>query len=146
MPTKELTSYLFLGEEDFLKNEELAKLKSRFLEKASWDLNYSVFYAKEKDFKLKEMLDILNTSPFMSPKRFVILKDADSLQDSDKESVLFYLRNPSASSIFVIDSKSAKIKEGFMLEASKLAKVVRSARLTDSEINIWILKQAAAAG
>ncbi len=146
MPTKELTSYLFLGEEDFLKNEELARLKSGFLEKASWDLNYSVFYAKEKDFKLKEMLDILNTSPFMSPKRFVILKDADSLQDSDKESVLFYLRNPSASSIFVIDSKSAKIKEGFILEASKLAKLVRSARLTDSEINIWILKQAAAAG
>jgi DNA polymerase III delta subunit len=146
MPTKELTSYLFLGEEDFLKNEELTRLKSRFLEKASRDLNYSVFYAKEKDFKLKEMLDILNTSPFMSPKRFVILKDADSLQDSDKESVLFYLRNPSASSIFVIDSKSAKIKEGFMLEASKLTKLVHSSRLMDSEINIWISKQVRSAG
>ena len=146
MPTKELTSYLFLGEEDFLKNEELARLKSRFLEKAFGDLNYSVFYAKEKDFKLKEMLDILNTSPFMSPKRFVILKDADSLQDSDKESVLFYLRNPSASSIFVIDSKSAKIKEGFMLEASKLTKLVHSSRLMDSEINIWISKQVRSAG
>jgi DNA polymerase-3 subunit delta len=146
MPTKELTSYLFLGEEDFLKNEELAKLKSRFLENSSKDLNYSVFYAKEKDFKLKEMLDILNTSPFMSPKRFVILKDADSLQDSDKESVLFYLRNPRDSSIFVIDSKSSKIKEGFMLEASKLTKLVRSARLMDSDINIWISKQVRLAG
>jgi len=146
MPPKELTSYLFLGEEDFLKETELAKLKSMFLEKSTRDLNYNVFYAKEKDFKLKEMLDILNTSPFMSPKRFVILKDADSLADSDKESVLFYLKNPRDSSIFVIDSRSTKIKEGFILEASKLAKLVRAARLTDAEINIWILKQARMAG
>ena len=146
MPTKELTSYLFLGEEDFLKEAELARLKSKFLEKSTRDLNYSVFYAKEKDFKLKEMLDILNTSPFMSPKRFVVLKDADSLADTAKESVLFYLKNPRDSSIFVIDSKSARIKEGFILEASKLAKLVRAARLMDAEVNAWILKQVRSAG
>lgn len=146
MPIKELTSYLFLGEEDFLKEAELARLKSKFLENSTRDLNYNVFYAKEKDFKLKEMLDILNTSPFMSPKRFVILKDADSLADNDKESVLFYLKNPRDSSIFAIDSKSTKIREGFILEASKLAKLVRAARLTDAEINIWISKQVRMAG
>jgi DNA polymerase III delta subunit len=146
MPTKELTSYLFLGEEDFLKEIELKKLKSRFLENTTRDLNYNVFYAKDKDFRLKEMLDILNTAPFMSPKRFVILKDVDALSDSDKESVLFYLRNPKNSSIFVIDSKASKIKEGFTLEASKLTKFVRSVRLTDSEINIWISKRVYTAG
>ena len=146
MPTKELTSYLFLGEEDFLKEAELAKLKSKFLENTVRDLNYNVFYAKEKDFKLKEMLDILNTAPFVSPKRFVILKDSDSLPEDGKKSVLFYLKNPRDSSIFVIDSKSAKIKEGFILEASKLAKLVRTARLTDAEIIAWISKQARMAG
>ncbi|MDO8603218.1 MAG: DNA polymerase III subunit delta [Candidatus Omnitrophota bacterium] len=146
MPTKELTSYLFLGEEDFLKETELKKLKSRFLENSTRDLNYNVFYAKDKDFKLKEALDILNTTPFVSPKRFVILKDTDSLSASDKESVLFYLKNPKESSIFIIDSKSSKIKEGFMLEASKLTKLIRSDRLMDSEINAWILKRTLAAG
>ena len=146
MPTKELASYLFLGEEDFLKETELKKLKSRFLENSTRDLNYNVFYAKDKDFKLKEALEILNTAPFMSPKRFVILKDADSLSDSDKESVLFYLKNPKDTSILIIDSKSSKIKEGFVLEASKLTKLVRSARLIDSEINMWISKRVRAAG
>jgi len=141
MPTKELASYLFLGEEDYLKETELKKLKSRFLENATRDLNYNVFYAKDKDFKLKEMLDILNTAPFMSPKRFVILKDADSLPEGYKESVLFYLRNPKDSSIFIIDSKAVKIKEGFILEASKLAKLVRSSRLTDSEMSAWISRR-----
>jgi len=146
MPTKELTSYLFLGEEDYLKETELKKLKSKFLENATKDLNYNVFYAKDKDFKLKEMLDILNTAPFMSPKRFVILKDADSLPDSDKESVLFYLRNPKDSSVFIIDSKAVKIKEGFILEASKLAKLVRLSRLTDSEMGTWISRRVHSSG
>jgi len=146
MPTKELTSYLFLGEEDFLKEEELKKLKSKYLDIATRDLNYNVFYAREKDFKLKEMLDVLNTASFMSPKRFVILKDADGLSDSDKESVLFYLNNPKESSIFVIDSRAGKIKEGFILEASKLAKLVRAFRLTDSEINMRISKLIRSAG
>jgi len=146
MPTKELASYLFLGEEDYLKETELKKLKSRFLENATRDLNYNVFYAKDKDFKLKEMLDILNTAPFMSPKRFVILKDADSLPEGDKESVLFYLKNPKDSSVFIIDSKAVKIKEGFILEASKLAKLVRSSRLTDSEISVWISRRVHSSG
>jgi len=146
MPTKELTSYLFLGDEDFLKEEELEKLKSRFLENAFKDLNYNIFYAKDKDFKIKEMLDILNTAPFMSPKRFVVLKDSDSLSDSGRESVLFYLKNPKSSSIFIIDSKSPKIKEGFVLEVSKLAKLIRASRLTDSEINSWISRRVRLAG
>ncbi|MDP2921454.1 MAG: DNA polymerase III subunit delta, partial [Candidatus Omnitrophota bacterium] len=98
------------------------------------------------DFKLKEMLDALNTSPFVSPRRFVILKDADSLSDSDKESVLFYLKNPKDTSIFIIDSKASKIKDGFILEASRLAKVVRAARLMDSEINMWISRRVRLAG
>jgi DNA polymerase-3 subunit delta len=146
MPTKELTSYLFLGEEDFLKEIELGKLKSRFLENATKDLNYSVFYARDKDFKIKDLLDTLNTAPFMSPKRLVILKDMDSLSEADRDSALFYLRNPKETSIFVMDSKAARIKEGFILEASKLAKLVRSARITESEINAWISKRVRMAG
>ncbi len=146
MPTRDLTSYLFLGEEDFLKEMELGKLKARFLENATKDLNYSVFYAKDKDFKAKGLLDLLNTAPFMSPRRFVILKDTDSLPESDKASVLFYLQNPRDTSIFVMDSKANKIREGFILEASKLARLVRTAKLTDSELASWISKKARVSG
>jgi len=142
MPTKELSSYIFLGEEDFLKESELERLRSKFLDKATRELNYSVFHAKEKDFNIKDMLDMLNTAPFMSKKRFVVLKDADSLADRDKESVLFYLRNQKESSIFIIDSRANKINEGFILEASKLAKTVNVRRLTDSEIMPWLTKKA----
>ena len=146
MPTKELTSYLFLGEESYLKEAELNKLKAKFLENSAKDFDYNIFYAKDKDFKLKEMLDILNTAPFLSRKRIIVLKEADSLSDIDKESVLFYLKNPRDSSIFILDIKALKIKEGFVLEASKLTKLARLAKLTDTEISVWISRYAHASG
>ena len=94
MPTKIFPAYLFLGEEDFLKEDAVEKLISRYLNSQTKDLNYNVYYAKDKNFNVKEMLDTLNTEPFLSKKRLVVLHHADSLSASDKESVLFYLQNP----------------------------------------------------
>ncbi len=146
MPTKIFPAYLLLGEEDFLKEEAVEKLKAKFLSSQTKDLNYSVFYAREKDFNLKEMLEGLNTLPFLSKKRVVVLKDADSLAAPQKESVLFYLRNPRESSVFVIESRSPVIKGEFLLEASKLAQLVYYRRLTDPALNTWLIKKAGSSG
>lgn len=142
MPTKIFPAYLFLGEEDFLKEETIEKAKSKFLDSHTKDLNYSVFSAKDKNFDLKGMLEGLNTMPFLSKKRLFILKDADSLTASAKDSVLFYLRAPKESSMFIIESASAAIKGGFLLEASKLAHLVYFRRLTESGIDMWLIKKA----
>lgn len=146
MPTKNLTSYLFLGEENFLKDEAIEKLKSGYLTSQTKDLNYSVFYAGEKDFDVRQMLDNLNTAPFLSKKRVVVLKDAHLLPASQKDSVLSYLRNPRESSIFIIESASPAIKGEFLLEASKLAHLVYYRRLTDSGLNAWLAKKAGSSG
>lgn len=142
MPTKAFPAYLFLGEEDFLKEESVEKLKSMFLSKETKDLNYSVFYGKDKDVNLKEMLDTVNTQPFLSKKRLVVLKDADSLPPAFKQSVISYLRSPKESSVLVIESTAPVIKGEFLLEASKLAHLVYYRRLTDSELNVWLAKKA----
>jgi DNA polymerase III subunit delta len=146
MPPKIFPAYLFLGEEDFLKEEEIDRLKSGSLSGNTRELNRSVFYAGEKNFNIKEMLDALNTLPFLSEKRFVVLKDPDSMTAAAKESVLSYLRNPRASSIFVIESNSPVIKGEFLLKASKLAHLCYFRRLTDKGIDAWLIKKAALAG
>ncbi|MFC1667470.1 DNA polymerase III subunit delta, partial [Candidatus Omnitrophota bacterium] len=146
MPTKNFSSYLFLGEEDFLKKEAIEKLKSSFLDPETKVLNYSVFYAKEKNFNIKEMLDNLNTLPFLSKKRLVVLKDADSLPAAGKESVLFYLRNPKKTSLFIVESSLPVIKGGFLLDLSKVSHLVYFRRLTDSGINTWLVKKAGLSG
>ncbi|MBU1061568.1 MAG: DNA polymerase III subunit delta [Candidatus Omnitrophica bacterium] len=146
MPTKILPAYLFLGEEDFLKEEAVIKLKSNFLSSQTIELNYSVFYAKEKDFDLAQMLDSLNTLPFLSKKRLVVLKDADSLPAHAKESILSYLRSPKESSIFIIETRSPGIKGEFLLAISRLAHLVYYRKLTDPGLNAWLTKKSASSG
>ena len=146
MPTKNFPAYLFLGEEDFLKEERLKKLKSSLLNNQTKDLNYNVFHGKGRSLNIKEMLDNLNTMPFLSKKRLIVLKDADSLSSSDKKSVLFYLRNPKESSILVLEDPAPNIKGSFLLEASKLAHLVYNRRLTDSAINTYLTKKAGVSG
>ena len=142
MPTKNFPLYLFLGEEDFLKEEAIEGLRSRFLDKSSRVLNYSVFYAKDRNFNIREMLETLNTLPILSKKRLIVLKDADSLPQALKKSILFYLRNPKESSVFIIESPSPFIKGEFLLEVSKLAQLFYYRRLLDSKLNAWLVKKA----
>jgi len=146
MPTKDSPTYLFLGEEDFLKEQSIENLKSRFLDTETKDLNYSVFYGRDKNFNIKEMLDNLNTLPFLSKRRLVVLKEADSLPAPLRQSILLYLRNPKHSSVFIIESPTPAIKGEFLLEASRLAQLAYYRRLTDSGLNTWLREKAASSG
>ncbi|MFH1782504.1 MAG: DNA polymerase III subunit delta [Candidatus Omnitrophota bacterium] len=141
MPTKENPSYLFLGEETFLKEDAVNTLVSKHLGKSTKELNYKVFYAKERSFDIKEMFDFLTTLPFLSKKRVVILKEAQALSISCKESILNYLKEPQNSSVFIMESSSPVIKGGFLLEASKLAHLVYFRKLRDVELDNWIVKK-----
>ena len=146
MPTKIFPAYLFLGEEEFLKEEALERLKARLLDSHAKELNYSVFYGKEKKFNIKGLLDNLNTLPFLAKKRIVVLKDADSLLASFKESVLLYLNSPKEHSVFIIENSSPNIKGKFLLGASKCAQLVYFRRLQDSELNSWLVKKVGSFG
>jgi len=92
MPAKNFSNYLFLGEEDFLKEEEINRLKSQFLDKSSEHLNYAVFYAQDKDFDTKGISETLYSWPFLSKRRLVLLKHAEELSPKDKESIINYLK------------------------------------------------------
>lgn len=146
MPTERHSAYLFLGEEDFLKEEAVEKLKARFLSAETEDLNYSMFYGGEKDFNPQEMFNALNTLPFLSKKRLVVLKDADAVPSPVKEAVLSYLCNPKESTVFVVESALPVIKGEFILAVSKIAQLVYYRRLQDAEIDVWLVKKAGAHG
>ena len=143
MPTKIFPAYLFLGEEDFLKEEAIEKLKSRLFETNTRAFVYSIFYGREKDFSIHGLLDSLNTVPFLSKKRLVILKDADLLLAGQNKFVISYLKNPRQSSVFIIESSLPSIKGGFLLEASSLARLVYFRRLTGPAVNAWLNNKAA---
>jgi len=146
MPTKILPAYLFLGEEDFLKDQAVEKLKNSILNDQTKDLNYSVFYGKDKNFGSDELFNNLNTMPFLSKKRLVVIKDADSLPAAVKKGILSYLKTPRDYSVLVIEDPVSVIKGEFVLEASKSARLFYFRKLSDSDINAWLVKKAGGAG
>ncbi len=92
--------YLFSGEEDFLQEEVLKKLKAYLLSSETADLNYQLFYGREA--KGGEITETASTLPFTSEKRLVVVKEADRLGVSDKEEVIRYAQAPSPSTCLVL--------------------------------------------
>ncbi len=133
--------FLLLGEEEFLKEEEIARIKAKYLKKETLDLNYNVFYARDKELDIKVVLDALNTLPFLSEKRVVIIKDIDELNPLGRELLASYLKSPQRFSCLILDSKSSKIQNGFLLEVSKHSKVIYCRSLRDEELDGWIFKR-----
>ena len=146
MPAERPPVYLFLGEEDFLKEEAVEKLKATLLGAKIDYLNYSIFYGGEKEFNPEEMFNALDTLPFLSKKRLVVLKDADLAPSPVKEAILSYLSHPKESAVFVVESALPVIKGEFILAVSKMAQLVYYRRLKDAEIDAWLVKRAAAHG
>lgn len=65
--------YLLYGNEDYLKNLYKGKLKSAILENDN-NMNYSYF--EGKDIDLHQISDAVQTLPFFSPRRLLILENS----------------------------------------------------------------------
>ena len=94
--------HLFLGRENTLKEEALSDLKRETLSGGDADLNYALFYPDQ--FDPHEFQNAVNTGPFLSPMRYVVIKDIDALPQEGKQAVLNYVTNPSATTVLAMTS------------------------------------------
>ncbi|HOX09850.1 MAG TPA: DNA polymerase III subunit delta [Candidatus Omnitrophota bacterium] len=139
--------YLFLGRENALKGEALEELKKQTLSGGDADLNSSVFYSDQ--FDPQGFQDAVNTQPFLSPKRFVIIKNADRLPKEAKEPVAEYAKNGFESTVLVITADmSPKEAEGdpFMSGLSRYAKVRNFSSPEGAELRRYISERASLYG
>jgi len=145
--------YLFLGAENALKEEALRELKDKTLsggdtqESGNPDLNYSIFYSDQ--FDPHAFRDAVNTNPFLSPARFVVIRDIDKLPQEARDSVVNYAKNPSESTVLVMTAAvSPKEASGdpFLSELSGLSKVRNFEHLSGESLRRYILGRAALYG
>ncbi|MDR0800177.1 MAG: DNA polymerase III subunit delta [Endomicrobium sp.] len=80
--------YLFTGEESYLINICLDKIEKLI---AADDLNKEIFYATESS--AEDILNALQTLPFLSEKRAVIVKDVNKMKATDAQRLTGYLSN-----------------------------------------------------
>ncbi|MDR0956910.1 MAG: DNA polymerase III subunit delta [Endomicrobium sp.] len=80
--------YLFAGEESYLIDKCLDKTGNLFV---SSNFNKEVFYASESSFE--DILSALQTIPFLSDKKIVIVKGVNKMKAIDAERFSNYLMN-----------------------------------------------------
>ncbi|MDI3310474.1 MAG: DNA polymerase III subunit delta [Thermoanaerobacterium sp.] len=78
-----LPAYVFYGEERFLIDEAIKKLKNKLIAEGTEIMNYSII----EDANDKNIIDSLETLPFMSEHRFVLIKDDDVLKKINDNTV-----------------------------------------------------------
>ncbi|MCA6079612.1 MAG: DNA polymerase III subunit delta [Endomicrobium sp.] len=81
-------AYLFTGEEPYLINMCLDKIEKLI---AADNLNKEIFYATESS--AEDILNALQTLPFLSERRMVIVKDVNKIKATDAQRLTGYLSN-----------------------------------------------------
>ncbi len=128
--------YLFVGEEFFLINEALQGLRKVVLNEGAADFNYDQFFAGEDDsVKIRDTIEML---PMMSPRRLVIVRQAEVLKEKDWEILNPILEFPveSTTLVFVAD-KVDKRKKSFKRLEEK-AVVVELSRPYENQLAPWV--------
>ncbi len=143
---RELT-FAYFGKENALKEEALEDLKRRLLAVDNIDLNYTLFYSDQ--LEPEAFQDAVNTQPFLSPKRFVVIKEIERLQESTKDSIVSYLKKPSKNTVLVLmtdlevkDSESAA-KGSFFSAILEYARVQTFESLEAMSLHHYLIKKVA---
>jgi len=128
--------YLFIGDNDYLKEKAISDLKSSILKGSSGgDLDYKIFHGGEVNFR--EVLDSVTTIPLLSVKRLVVIKNIEELNEEDLGRLIAYMREPLKSTCLVLDATSDSVINEHE-ELARFANINRFDDLTDAEFQGWV--------
>ncbi len=138
--TKDQPVYLLAGDEEFLKQKNLAEIKSRFLDKASQDFNFNIFYAGPA--ALEKILECAQTAPFLGEKRVVLVRRIEEFSASEQEFILAYLKAPRKQTILILETTQNNLNQKFFAEICKYARLIFCKAVQGNELFSWIRGQA----
>jgi len=131
--------YLFYGEENYLKEDILKKLRNRLTDPAYRELNYKVFYGEK--LSINEVINDLETLPLISEHKLVVIKEAEKINKNDEIKLINYFNRLSLknnfSTLIIIYKESSPNKE--LITAIKKVGVVSNFSITNkAKLTLWI--------
>ena len=128
--------YFIYGNDEFLKNQSLAKIKELALQGGMPDFNFDLFHAGETD--ISRIMSVLSTLPVMAKRRLVILKDADKLKSQDQETLLSYFNDPSPTTTLLMVGSDVDKRKTFFSTLLKKGALVEHNHPYEREMPKWI--------
>ena len=128
--------YLLAGEEEFFIDKISDFIEDNVLDAAEKEFNQSVLYGLDTDLLTIE--SEAKRYPMMSSHNVVIVKEAQNLKKLD--GLLNYVKNPSPTTILVLNYKHAKPdgRSAFVKEVKKKGWLFESKKLYDNQVAPWI--------
>ncbi|MFQ5950401.1 MAG: DNA polymerase III subunit delta [Nitrospiria bacterium] len=130
--------YLLSGEEPFLIQGLLRLFLEKGLDPAAADFNYDAFRGEEVN--PDEVVLIAQTFPVSSPRRLIIIHDADRIKD-DKGRLLTSLEHPSETTILLFVAAKPDMRKRLFSTLKKGGRVITCSRLRDKDLPQWIAQE-----
>jgi len=127
-------NYLIVGDDGYIRDREIQKIISTFLSSEEEALNYSAHTPSDIDGAKAA----LNTLPFLSEKRVVLLKEVQDLSESSMEELIGYMEKPFDSSVLVVSAGTPFKKTGHYKKLSRLMKTVAADKPTPDTMKKWV--------
>ncbi|MCF7911574.1 MAG: DNA polymerase III subunit delta [Candidatus Cloacimonetes bacterium] len=138
--------YIF-GNDDYQKNKIIELLKDNYTQPETRDFDAVTLYGDS--CQGSEIIEHLETLPFMAPLKFLLIKDFDNLKKHEKNLLEDYCQNPLKSSVLVmvaekVDNRTTLLKllnaKGVVVECKKPYNSANLLRWLDNELRTRNLK------
>jgi len=115
--------YLLAGQDVLAKEAQLKKIKQEILPQELRDFNLDTLYAKE--ITLKDIQERFLALPLKSPKRIIVIKDSNSLNEESRNFLLAYAKKQHKHLVLILDFTQYDYKDEFIKGISKHASLLR---------------------
>ncbi len=132
--------YLFQGQETFLIEECVDRLKQVLIPPESVDFNVDKFAGK--DLVMADVLDLAQTFPFLSKWRLIVVTDIDELSADAQKQMLPYLSHPNPSTCLVFTGSKLDSRTKFAQVLKKTGEVIQCWKLFERDLPQWISSRA----
>lgn len=134
--------YLFSGEELYLIDETINRVKKHYMDKSLETINFTILNGK--NISQEDIINACETLPFMSEKKMVVLTEVSLfLEDGIKDEKEFYkyLDKIGDHCIFIVNDRNGEIKKTskFYKYFKKNNIIVEFGKLTKAQLQSWII-------
>lgn len=128
------------GNEKFFIERALRQISDATVPVEARDFNLQTFHARENP--IDDILDSVRTLPVFSPRRLVILKDADKLNSAALDTLAGYISDPVPETCFVLVGEKVDRRKKFFQTFEKNGALVEFKGLYENQIPSFVKEQA----
>ena len=128
--------YFLYGPEDYLIEEEIQKLLDHALSQKERGFNLHLFNGEEHSSQA--IVQAAETLPMFSQHRFILVSEADRMDEEKVEALMEYVKNPSPSTCLVLHGQSIGPWKAYRKNIEKVGKFTEFTRLRGRALVSWM--------